>query len=67
MGNDYLNQWETPASPVVVSEVRGGTVNDLFNFISISDGNGANTQVKMYLTQNKEIVTNMSRDHTVLV
>ena len=46
-GSSFVGQWETPASPVVVSEVRGGTVNDLFNFISISDGNGANTQVKI--------------------
>ena len=46
-GNSFVGQWETPASPVVVSEVRGGTVNDLFNFISISDGNAANTQVKI--------------------
>jgi len=46
-GDSFVGQWETPASPVVVSEVRGGTVNDLFNFISISDGNGANTQVKI--------------------
>jgi hypothetical protein len=46
-GNNFVGQWETPASPVVVSEVRGGTVNDLFNFISISDGNAANTQVKI--------------------
>lgn len=45
--NDFVRQWETPASPVVVSEVRGGIVNDLFNFISISDGNAANTQIKI--------------------
>ena len=47
VGNDYLNQWETPASPTVVSEVRGGIVSDLFSVISISDGNAANTQLKI--------------------
>jgi len=46
-GSNFVGQWETPASPVIVSEVRGGTVNDLFNFISISDGDAANTQVKI--------------------
>ena len=45
--NNFVGQWETPASPVVVSEVRGGVVNDLFNFISISDGNAANRQIKI--------------------
>ena len=47
VGNDYLNQWETPASPTVVSEVRGGIVSDLFSVISISDGDAANTQLKI--------------------
>lgn len=45
--NNFVGQWETPASPVVVSEVRGGVVNDLFNFISISDGDAANRQIKI--------------------
>jgi len=49
VGNDYLNQWETPASPTVVSEVRGGIVSDLFSVISISDGNSANSQLKIQI------------------
>ena len=49
VNNDYLNQWETPASPTVVSEVRGGIVSNLFSVISISDGDAANTQVKIQI------------------
>jgi len=46
-GNNFLTQWDTPASPMVVSEVRGGAVSDLFQVITISDGEGANNQVKI--------------------
>ena len=49
VSNDFLNQWETPASPTVVSEVRGGSVSDLFSVISISDGDAANTQIKIQI------------------
>jgi hypothetical protein len=56
VSNDFLSQWETPASPTVVSEVRGGAVSDLFSVISISDGNAANTQVKLMI-QNIDIET----------
>ena len=52
----FIGQWETPASPTVVSEVRGGAVNDLFNFISISDGDQANKQIKITF-QNIDIET----------
>jgi hypothetical protein len=34
-------------SPTVVSEVRGGNVADLFEIITISDGEDANTQLKI--------------------
>lgn len=44
---DYLRQWDTTLSPTVVSEVRGGKVADLFQVITISDGNDANRQVKI--------------------
>jgi len=47
VGDDFLSQWDTPASPMVVSEVRGGRVSDLFNIITISDGDAANTEVKV--------------------
>ena len=56
VSNDFLSQWETPASPTVVSEVRGGSVSDLFSVISISDGDAANTQVKIMI-QNIDIET----------
>jgi hypothetical protein len=46
-GNNFLTKWETPISPMVVSEVRGGSVSDLFEVITISDGEDANYQVKI--------------------
>lgn len=46
-GDDFLQSWDTPISPMVVSEVRGGKVDDLFEVITISDGEDANTQVKI--------------------
>jgi hypothetical protein len=47
VGNDFLTQWDTPLSPMVVSEVRGGKVDDLFQIMTISDGESANSQVKI--------------------
>ena len=46
-GDNYLNQWDTTISPMVVSEVRGGNVHDLFQVITISDGEAANFEVKI--------------------
>jgi hypothetical protein len=46
-GDNYLTQWDTAASPTVVSEVRGGQVADLFQVITISDGDASNSQVKI--------------------
>ena len=46
-GNNYLGSWDTTISPMVVSEVRGGEVADLFQVITISDGETANFQVKI--------------------
>ena len=43
----YLEQYQTPETPYMVSELRGNTVYKLFKFVLISDGNNANTQVKM--------------------
>ena len=43
----YLNKWQTPSSPFVVSELRGNKVYDLFRFYTISDGDGANTLLKI--------------------
>jgi len=43
----YLDRYQTPETPYVVSELRGNTVYDLFKFITISDGNSANREVKI--------------------
>lgn len=46
-GDSFLTQWDTPHSPIVVSEVRGGEVDDLFEIITITDGNTGNYEVKV--------------------
>ena len=46
-GDNFLHPWDTTISPMVVSEVRGGKVADLFQVITISDGEAANFQVKI--------------------
>ena len=45
----YLDKWQTPNSPWVVSELRGNKVYDLFRFYTISDGDAANNLVKVSL------------------
>jgi len=45
----YLEQYQTPATPFLVSELRGSKVDRLFRFILISDGNAANNLVKVSL------------------
>jgi hypothetical protein len=40
-------QYKSPSTPYLVSELRGNKVYNLFKFISISDGNAANTEVKV--------------------
>ena len=47
VGDDFLTTWATPSSPMVVSEVRGGVVDDLFEVITIPDGDAANHDVKV--------------------
>ena len=47
VGNDFLTSWDTTSSPMVVSEVRGGRVFDLFQVVTIADGETANFQVKV--------------------
>jgi hypothetical protein len=56
LGN-YLEKYQTPETPWVVSEVRGSTVYRLFKFVTISDGNGANREVKISLA-NMSFVNN---------
>ncbi len=43
----WLDRFQTPETPWVVSELRGNVVYKLFKFITISDGNAANTEVKV--------------------
>jgi hypothetical protein len=43
----YLDQYQTPITPWLVSELRGNKVFNLFRFRTISDGNSANTEVKI--------------------
>lgn len=44
---NYKQQWQTPETPWVVSELRGNVVEKLFKFISISDGSAANKEIKI--------------------
>jgi len=39
-------QYQSPMTPFLISELRGGLPQRLFRFISISDGNSANTEIK---------------------
>jgi hypothetical protein len=42
-----LERYQSPQTPYLVSELRGNKVYNLFRFISISDGDAANTEVKV--------------------
>ena len=52
-GNDptsiawYLEKYQSPTSPWVVSELRGNKVFNLFKFTTIADGDAANIEVKI--------------------
>ena len=43
----YLDKYQTPETPWVVSQLQGNKVTRLFKFVSISDGNMANTEIKI--------------------
>jgi hypothetical protein len=43
----YLEKYQSPTSPWVVSELRGSKVYNLFKFTTIADGDSANVEVKM--------------------
>jgi hypothetical protein len=45
--NNFATEWDTTVSPMVVSEVRGGKVSELFSLQTISDGEDANFQLKV--------------------
>jgi hypothetical protein len=42
-----LEKYQSPETPFLVSELRGNKVYNLFKFVSISDGDSANTEVKV--------------------
>jgi hypothetical protein len=44
---NYQQSFKTPETPWVVSELRGSSIDRLFKFISISDGNSANEEIKI--------------------
>lgn len=44
---NYKQKYQTPETPWLVSELRGNEVVKLFKFISISDGNTANREIKI--------------------
>jgi hypothetical protein len=44
---DYEATYATPVTPWIVSELRGSKVEKLFRFISISDGDAANKEIKV--------------------
>lgn len=45
--SDYNTQFQTPETPWIVSELRGSEIDRLFKFISISDGDSANKEIKI--------------------
>jgi hypothetical protein len=45
--NDYKTQFKTPETPWIVSQLKGNTVSRLFKFVSISDGDAANEEIKI--------------------
>ena len=47
---DYETSFKTPETPWVVSQLKGSSVDRLFRFISISDGDAANQEIKISIT-----------------
>jgi hypothetical protein len=45
--SDYKIGFQTPETPWVVSQLKGNSVDRLFKFISITDGNSANQEIKI--------------------
>lgn len=44
---NYRTNFKTPETPWVVSQLRGSTIDRLFKFYSISDGDSANREIKI--------------------
>jgi hypothetical protein len=51
--NDYKAEYAPAISPYVVSEINGSIVKKLFRFITISDGDGANSEIKISIANIK--------------
>ena len=49
--NNYQQSYQTPETPWVVSELRGNHVDKLFKFVSISDGDMANQEIKISIAR----------------
>ena len=47
---NYLQRYQSPESPWVVSQLFGSTVDKLFKIYSVADGNSANTQIKISIS-----------------
>lgn len=45
--SDYTAQYTNPETPWIVSEINGSNITRLFKFISYSDGDSANKEVKI--------------------
>jgi len=62
----YLEKYQSPISPWLVSEVRGNKVFNLFRFMTIADGNAANTELKISIANisfNNESFDVLIRDY----
>ena len=44
---NYKTTFQTPETPWIVSQLKGSTLDRLFKFISISDGDSANQEIKI--------------------
>ncbi len=44
---NFQQQYQGPITPWVVSQLKGSRVDELFQFISLADGNSANEQIKI--------------------
>jgi len=60
---DYRESFKTPETPWVVSELRGNKIERLFKFISISDGNMANQEIKVSIAN----IDPISREFDIVV
>jgi len=50
---NYNTKFKTPETPWVVSQLRGNKIDRLFKFVSISDGNAANKEIKISIVNIK--------------